>query len=384
MNSILKRNIYIYAILGIGILFTVLILLNDYFQGKITHYGYSELFGVIFGGVYFISGLFLLLFNKYEFFSKIKYLHAKIDLAEIVLILVLISSLLGMCYYLYDVSHYETAQEWSIGIYSSDSNEPFSFSSAKVNNPVLTYNDVDDISASFVADPFLFHTNDSYFLFFEVLNKDNGQGDIGLATSTDGYDWSYEQIVLDERFHLSYPCVFEWDDEYYMVPESHQAKSVRLYQASDFPYKWSFVKTLIEGEYLVDSTPFFYNNTWWMFTQTSAHTLQLYYSENLLGTWTQHPQSPIISGDANISRPGGNVVYFDGRLVRYTQDCDPYYGNQVWAFEITELSKESYEEIKIGSKPVLKGFDNWNTRGMHQVSTYRVNNTNWIAAVDGY
>ena len=383
MNSILKNNKYT-ILLAIGILFTVLILLNDYLQGKETHYGYSDLFGLIFVGLYSISCLILIILKKYAMFHTVKYFSTKVYLVELILIIVLISSLCGASYYLYDCYHYEAAQKWSIGIYSSNTSEPFSFCSATASNPVLTCDDVDDVSASFVADPFLVHSNNSYFLFFEVMNKANGQGDIGLATSTDGYDWSYEKIVLDEKFHLSYPCVFEWDGEYYMVPESHQAKSVRLYIANNFPYNWSFVKTLIEGEYLVDNTPFYYNNTWWMFTQTSAHTLQLYYSDNLLGTWIEHPQSPIISGNANISRPGGNVVHFDDRLVRYTQDCDPYYGNQVWAFEIIELSKESYEEIKVGNKPVLKGYDNWNTRGMHQVSPYRVNDTIWIAAVDGY
>ncbi|MCK4830351.1 hypothetical protein KA005_82295, partial [bacterium] len=128
-----------------------------------------------------------------------------------------------------------------------------------------------------------------------------------------------------------------------------------------------------------------YNNTWWLFTGTGNNdVLRLYYSDTPLDPWTEHPKSPIINGDANIARPGGNVIAFDNRIVRFAQDDDPYYGNQVWAFEIIELSKESYEEIKVGNKPVLKGYDNWNTRGMHQVSPYRVNDTIWIAAVDGY
>ncbi len=47
--------------------------------------------------------------------------------------------------------------EWSIGIYSSSSSAPLNFSDENVTNPVLTANDVSDVPAKFVADPFLFH-----------------------------------------------------------------------------------------------------------------------------------------------------------------------------------------------------------------------------------
>jgi hypothetical protein len=146
------------------------------------------------------------------------------------------------------------------------------------------------------------------------------------------------------------------------------------------------VKTLLEGKDFVDNTIFYYNNTRWLFTGTRNNTvLRLYYSDKLTGPWIEHPKSPIITGDANISRPGGNVVAFDtNRIVRYTQDDDPYYGNQVWAFEITALTKTSYEEHRVGRTPILKGVDNWNTRGMHHISPCLVSGNGWIASVDGY
>jgi len=231
------------------------------------------------------------------------------------------------------------------------------------------------------------HSFGNYIGFwnFEVLNANTGQGDIGLAISNDGLNWSYSQIVLDEPFHLSYPCVFKWKNEYYMIPETSQTKSIRLYKANNFPYSWSFVKTLLKGRDFVDNTIFHYNNTWWLFTGTGDDdVLRLYYSDTLFGSWTEHPNSPIINGDANIARPGGNVIIVDNRIVRYTQDDDPYYGNQVWAFEITTLTRVRYVEQRIGCRPILKGFDNWNTRGMHQISPCRVSDNRWIASVDGY
>jgi hypothetical protein len=41
-----------------------------------------------------------------------------------------------------------------------------------------------------------------------------------------------------ESFHLFFPFVFAESDEIDMVPESHQANSVRLYKAVDLPIEW--------------------------------------------------------------------------------------------------------------------------------------------------
>lgn len=284
-------------------------------------------------------------------------------------------------------------REWSIGIYTAK--DPFNFTSpGNISNPVLTADDVTDVNATFVADPFMLRENNTWYMFFEVFNTDTHQGDIGLATSSDGFNWTYEQIVLDEPFHLSYPGVFKKDNEYYMIPETGQANSIRLYKANSFPKEWSFVKTLLTG-YYVDSTIFRYNGKWWIFAETNPKgndTLSLYYSNNLMGPWTEHPKSPIIEGNANIARPGGRVVTFDGRIIRYTQDDAPTYGNQVRAFEIDVLTTLNYEEHEVYASPVLetsgigkKRFESpdWNTDGMHHIDTHQISQNEWIACVDG-
>jgi hypothetical protein len=356
----------------------ITILTTDQLQNKAIIPGFLKLKILIIGIIFLIIFLMSFLVYKVSFNHREIKTRPKIFLLEVISLLILILSLSVSGVLILN----KLDNKWSIGIYSSNSNEPFCFSAHNIQNPVLTSKDVTDVPAKFVADPFLIHQNNKYYLFFEVMNEKNKKGDIGLATSNDGYNWSYNQIVLDEPFHLSYPYVFEWKGNYYMIPETGHAKSVRLYKADDFPYNWSFAKTLIEGNNFVDNSIFYYNDTWWLFTETYSD-LRLYYSDNLLGPWVEHPKSPIKHGDMNISRPGGNVVVFNDRVIRYTQDDDPYYGNQVLAFEITNISKTAYEEHKISDVPVVKGEDNWNIRGMHQVSPYKMNDT-WIAAVDGY
>ena len=112
-----------------------------------------------------------------------------------------------------------------------------------------------DVPAAYVADPFLLRAHGRWHMFFEVYNWRANKGEIGLATSEDGLRWAYRRIVLAEEFHLSYPYVFEWAGERWLVPESFQSGSVRLYRADPFPERWTLAATLLEGPYLVDASP---------------------------------------------------------------------------------------------------------------------------------
>lgn len=252
-----------------------------------------------------------------------------------------------------------------------------------VHNPVLTYKDVTDVPAAFVADPFMIQVNEEWFMFFEVFNLKTNQGDIGLAVSQDGLRWEYKQIVLDEHDHLSYPHVFEWQGEFYMIPESVAMYAVRLYKAVEFPYKWAYVKTLVEGSYF-DSSIVRYADRWWIFTSDRDDMLHLFYAEDLFGKWKKHPKSPIVFRNAKIARCGGRLVATAGKLYRFTQECDKTYGYQIRAFEITKITNSEYEEREVSSNPILKPTGNgWNGEKMHHVDAHPINNDEWIACVDG-
>jgi len=272
---------------------------------------------------------------------------------------------------------------WSIGIYEGST--PFDLAPAEdISNPVLTGKDVVDIDARFVADPFMVFKNGNYFMFFEVWNRESNQGDIGYAESTDGKHWEYRKIIIDETFHLSYPYVFEWDDDYYLIPESGQDLSVRLYKAVSFPEKWEYIGTLLTGYRYIDPSIFRYNDKWWLFVTTPENdVLNLYWASDLLGEWKPHPMNPIVKFDKNIARPGGRVISHNDRLYRLTQDDYPSYGIQVFAFEIIELTEKTYAEKIFSEKPVVnmtgKG---WNAAGMHHVDLHKIGNK-WMAVVDG-
>ncbi len=279
-------------------------------------------------------------------------------------------------------------QIWSIGIYAGPS--PCHLSPAiGVTNPVLTRDSVSDVPAQFVADPFMIEVGGTWHMFFEVMNKKTDRGEIGLATSEDGARWVYRSIVLCEPFHLSYPYVFEWDGQYFMVPESHHADAVRLYRAERFPYDWRLVAVLVKGPGLSDPSLFRFADRWWMFIETNPEprcdTLSLYSSDSLDGGWSEHPSSPIIAGDPHVARPAGRVLVEDERVLRFAQDCHPRYGLAVTAFEILELTPHTYREQLVTPAPLFgAGGSEWNRDGMHHLDAHRRADGTWIACVDGW
>ncbi len=121
-----------------------------------------------------------------------------------------------------------------------------------------------------------------------------------------------------------------------------------------------------------------------MFISTGRRSiLNLYYSDDLLTGWVPHPMNPIVKHNAHTSSPGGRVFVDNDKLYRLTQDDEPTYGIQVFAFEITELTESTYSEKIVSETPVVtKTGVGWNAAGMHHIDLIKVGNK-WISAVDG-
>ena len=277
-------------------------------------------------------------------------------------------------------------EQWTIGIYRSDS--PFHFNKLQGwINPLFKAEDVTDVAAGFVADPFLIKEGKTWNLFFEVYNNDSKQGDLAVATSKNTWIWNYEKVIIDEPFHLSYPYVFKWEEEYYLIPESFEANSIRLYKAEQFPTKWSYVQTLVEGRDYVDNSIVYYNGRWWLFSSvTSNDKLYLHYADALTGPWKEHPQSPIVRQDVHKARPSGRLLVYEEKLYRFTMDVDPPIGtHQVMAYEVTEITHDNYSERLAQESPVvMPSGSGWNGQAMHQLDPVQVDSDSWVASVDGF
>jgi hypothetical protein len=277
-------------------------------------------------------------------------------------------------------SHLLRRELWSIGI--ARGTTPFQLGVPE--KPVLRARDITDTAARMVADPFAVKEAGLWHLFFEVDSVSTRQGEIALATSADTTNWTYRQIVLNEPFHLSYPYVFKWEGVYYMIPESHKARAIRLYRADPFPTHWTHITDLIKGEYK-DPTLIRHNDRWWIFASTGQNeNLHIFYADQLTGPWQAHTKNPVISGDRTRARCGGRAGEINGRLIRFAQDCLDRYGHRLLGFEITALTPDDYAERPLVENPLLApDGSGWNARRMHHLDLFQTGTDRWIGFVDG-
>jgi hypothetical protein len=272
--------------------------------------------------------------------------------------------------------------KWSIAIYRGPS--PLALSPVDPRGrPNLTAKDVTDVRANAVADPFLLRRDDGLYMFFELMNDASDRGEIAYATSADGLSWEYAGRVLQEPFHLSYPQVFNWQSDVYMIPETRQAQQIRLYRAEVFPDRWRLVATLAEGPY-ADATIHCDGRWWWLFAQRGLDELCLFMAESPLGPWRPHPASPMWPGNRARTRPGGRLQVHQGRLIRFAQDAWPSYGSCLRAYHVQRLDPQRYQEQELAESPVLSAArTGWNAVAMHHLDAIPLDDGQWLAAVDG-
>jgi hypothetical protein len=280
-----------------------------------------------------------------------------------------------------------TPGHWfAIGIFTGPS--PVGLAPAPgLHNPVLTYRDITDVPTIFVADPFLLREGNLWYMFFEVMNERTYKGEIALALSHDSRAWTYQGRVLVEPFSLSFPYVFRWEDQVYMLPDGYQQERLQLYRAESFPRGWRPVATVLQHD-VADASIFRHDNRWWLIACTNPRRndeLRLYRADDLTGPWHEHPQSPIVTDNPHSARPAGRVLPWGQSLVRYTQDCALRYGSRVRAFEVTHLTPTVYAERAIAAPPLQDAAPGaWNSAAMHHVDAHCLEDGQWLACVDGH
>ena len=92
----------------------------------------------------------------------------------------------------------------------------------------------------FWADPHAIQLNGKYYIFIEEFLSAKNKGHISVIELDQLGNWKAPVKVLERGYHLSYPFIFEWNNKFYMIPESHENKSIDLYECIEFPYAWRF------------------------------------------------------------------------------------------------------------------------------------------------
>tara|TARA_B100001142_G_scaffold328837_2_gene390065 strand:+ start:141 stop:1748 length:1608 start_codon:yes stop_codon:yes gene_type:complete len=225
----------------------------------------------------------------------------------------------------------------------------------------------------FYADPFVIEKKGTKYIFIEEAKFKNMIGFISVIKINKEGEISTPTPILKKDYHLSYPFIFEDNNDYYLIPESAENNKISLYKCVSFPYEWDFVSHIGEDIKAYDSTLLKYNNKFWLFTNvveekgaSSWDELHIYYSDDLHSeNWLPHKKNPVIS-NARSARPAGRIFFYKDKFIRPSQNCSERYGYGLGFNEILTLNEYDYNEKKI--KSIIPCW-NKNIIGIHTVNS---------------
>lgn len=232
----------------------------------------------------------------------------------------------------------------------------------------------------FLADPFFVKEKDTFYLFFEhKTNKSNA--DIGLLTSVDGQKYQYRGTVLTQKFHLSYPQVFKYKNDFYMVPESKQSNAVLLFKALRFPFDWRVCDTLIDNVKLVDPSIYLSDSLNIMVASDYAKNMYVYEADSLFGKWKLHKKPIALIGTE--SRAGGRFFADKNGLILPVQNFSNGYGYGLSLYRF--LFKDGSYTVRREKPFFMMANENIKefNAGMHQLDIQRLDASHYYYVYDG-
>ena len=225
----------------------------------------------------------------------------------------------------------------------------------------------------FWADPFFFRNKEDEYIFFENYEYKKKKGCIAVGKLVNDNLKNIKNII-ECKYHLSYPYIFEYKDNIYLIPETHEKKRLEIWKSIKFPYKWKLHKTILQGLKIADTSIIKYRGNYWVFANISndeyndfTSELHIYKANNpLLDKLIPHKNNPVLTS-CKSARNGGQV-YFDSQrnLIRPSQAyVKGIYGHHLNLSKVTKLNLSEYEE-KIIKKinPTFKS----NIIGVHHIS----------------
>lgn len=211
------------------------------------------------------------------------------------------------------------------------------------------------------ADPIPFFWGTNYYVFMEVFDKLKGKGYIGVSHLDSNGRLTNPKKIIEEPFHMSFPNVFIYRNQVYMVPECRASEQIRIYRMEgDEVERWSLYYAFNRKD-ITDIAVFKGANTEIYFLASEINKDNPYQARLLLFeidelndlnkikiklVWQQK--------DYNYSaRNGGNFICKDGDWFRVAQhSTKDIYGKFVTLNRVKKLNADGLDE-KIMKKITL-------------------------------
>lgn len=259
-----------------------------------------------------------------------------------------------------------------------------------LSDKTTMFNIIKNSNDFWAADPFLFSYNGDTYIFAELYDYKLCRGCIGFC-KWNGNTFGKWEKVITENYHLSYPFIFEENNEIFIIPESGADKSLYLYRAVDFPYKWERCKTIKTGVIYGDTTLFRYEGKCYALAYDVSSDI---YALELISFNKGFESKPITDNEnVNLKRPAGKIFFINDEMMRPAQKCINNYGEGLVFYKIC-FNNGKYVENKVktvlpnefdfSKKIILDGMHTYNSNNEFEIidlKTRRFNLLNFISRI---
>ena len=214
------------------------------------------------------------------------------------------------------------------------------------------------------ADPFPFKNFDNDLLIYEKINRLTNKGRIKINDKKN----DTEKLIINKRFHLSFPIVFSNETESFLICESAENNSTFIWKIEDNFQKFTEYSKI--DEKLIDPIIFYKNGIYFLIAckrvKDQEYKMFLSSSKDLINWNVINKQNiDVVNGH---ERNAGNIVIYQDNLYRLSQINTPLYGSGIRINKILNITTDAYseefvKEIKIKNK--LK-----KVNGFHTINFY--------------
>lgn len=122
-----------------------------------------------------------------------------------------------------------------------------------MDSDLLEFNRIPYNDNYWYADPILVSWQGKEYLFMEIFDMCTQLGSIACAEFDEKGNLAEPKTIIQEAYHMSFPMVFHWGEELYMIPETCGNRSLNLYRCLGDITRWELVKSFPVGVELVDT-----------------------------------------------------------------------------------------------------------------------------------